>query len=247
MKATAELSVEPGACPAVPALRWHSAAPVVLRRTGPRRLHLVQAAGGPLGGDDLGLAVRLAAGTSVRVCSAAATVVQPGAGGAPARWTVTAEVGPGATLCWWPEPTVLCDGAVLRSSLRVRLAPGASAVLRELVVLGRHGQCGGRAHCELDIELGAATLLRHTTLLDGADPVLAGPAGTGGVRAVGTLVVAGADGELPAPVPGAGERPGVRWACSPLDGPGQVLIALGAAGEVAALLDEYAPPDQPGP
>ncbi len=230
----AELSVDSG--PAGQVLRWQSTPPVVLRPTGPQQVHLVQAVGGPLGGDDLGLAVHLGAGTCLQVRSAAATVVQRSSPEAAARWTVTADLAEGAVLDWRPEPTVVCDGAQLHSSVAVVLRPGARAVLREEVVLGRAGQRGGRFRGELVVECGGVPLLAHTMLLDGADPVLAGPAGTGGARVVGTLLVVGqGSGALP---PDAGEQPGLRWACSALDGPGWLLLALGDnPSAVQELLD----------
>ncbi|MGH3886181.1 MAG: urease accessory protein UreD, partial [Pseudonocardiaceae bacterium] len=234
VQARAELTVEPG--PDFPQLRWHSAPPVVLRQTGPNRVHLVQAAGGPLGGDELALAVHLGAGTYLQVRSAAATVVQPSNPAAAAQWTMAACLAEGAVLDWRPEPTVICDGAELRSSVAVALPRGARAMLREVVVLGRAGQRGGRFHGELTVDCDGAPLLAHTLLLDGADPVLTGPAGTGGAHAVGMLAVMGEgiDG-LPQD---ACEEPGLRWACSRLDGPGWLLLALGdRATAVTRLLD----------
>jgi hypothetical protein len=130
-------------------------------------------------------------------------------------------------------PTVVSDGAVLESTLRVELAAGATAQVREVVVLGRHGQRGGRCTSVLEVVVGGVPLLVHTTLLDGADAGLCGPAGTAGARAVGTLVCAGHGA---APAPSAGEAPGVRWAWSALDGPGAVLPAVGAPAAVTAVL-----------
>ncbi|MGH3937765.1 MAG: urease accessory protein UreD [Pseudonocardiaceae bacterium] len=237
MRARAELTVEPG--PTGPCMRWSSAPPVVLRPTGPHRVHLVQAAGGPLGGDDLGLAVRLGRGVAVQVCSAAATVVQPGSGAEPARWTVVTDVAEGSMLDWRPEPTIICDQTHLHSSITVTLRHGARALLREMMVLGRAGQRGGRFHGELTVESAGVPLLAHTMLLDGTDPVLAGPAGTGGARAIGALVVVG-EGLGGAPRD-AGEEPGLRWAYSVLDGPGWLLLALGdTPSAVARLLDQAA-------
>lgn len=245
MRARAELTVEPG--PAAPAVRWRSAPPVVLRPTGPHRVHLVQAAGGPLGGDDLGLAVHLGPGTALQVRSAAATVVQPGDPEAAARWTVTADLADGAALDWRPEPTVVCDGAELRSSMRVALRHGARAVVREVVVLGRAGQRGGRFHGELTIELDDVPMLAHTMLLDGTDPALTGPAGTDGARAIGTLAVVG-EGICWAAEEGGGEELGLRWACLALEGPGRLLLVLGdSPAAVVQLLDQaevrVVPPD----
>jgi urease accessory protein len=171
------------------------------------------------------------------VCSAAATVVQPGNAAAAARWTVAADLAEAAVLDWHPEPTVICDGAELRSTVTVTLRPGARALLREEVVLGRAGQRGGRFHGELTVELKGAPLLAHTLLLDGADPALTGPAGTGGARAVGVLVVVGEG--VGGPPEHAGEEPGLRWACSALDGPGWLLLAVGdSPAAVARLLDQ---------
>ena len=236
MRARAELTAEPG--PGCPRLRWRSDPPVVLRPTGPNRVHLVQAGGGPLGGDDLALAVHLGSGTYLQVCSAAATVVQPG-NAAAARWTVAADLAEAAVLDWHPEPTVICDGAELRSTVTVTLRPGARALLREEVVLGRAGQRGGRFHGELAVELDGAPLLAHTLLLDGAHPALTGPAGTGGARAIGALAMMGEG--VGGPLENAGEEPGLRWACSALDGPGWLLLALGdSPAAVARLLDQAA-------
>jgi urease accessory protein len=220
-------------------VRWRSVFPVVLRQTGPNRVHVVQAAGGPLGGDELGLEVHLGVGTCLQVHSAGATVVQPSSPAAAARWTVVADVAAGAVLDWRPEPTVICDGAELRSSMTVVVQGGARAMLREVVVLGRTGQRGGRFHGELTVECDSVPLLAHTLLLDGTDPVLTGPAGAGGAQVVGMLAVVGEG--IDGPPQDAGEQPGLRWACSALDGPGRLLLALGdSPAVVSALLDKAA-------
>ena len=189
-----------------PRVRWTHEWPVVLRPTGSgpggERVHLVHAAGGPLGGDDLALSVDVA----------------------PALCTARRA----------PGPTVVSDRAALESAVRVTLAPGAAATVRETVVLGRHGQRGGRYAGALHVAVGEVPLLAHTTVLDGADAALRGPAGTAGARAVGTLVRTGA---LPLPAEAAGESDGVRWAWTVLDGPGAVLLAVGAPVAVTAVLD----------
>jgi urease accessory protein len=236
IRAATRLTVE-AAAGARQRVRWAHEWPVVLRQTGSERVHLVHAAGGPLGGDDLELAVDVGADARLAVHSAGATLVQPGAGtaaGSAARWSVTVRVGAGGALTWAPEPTVVSDGAALDAMLRVELAAGAVACVREVVVLGRHGQRGGRYAGGLEVVVDGDPLLVHTTVLDGADAALCGPAGTAGARAIGTLVRAGS-----ADVPGAraGEAAGARWAWTPLDGPGAVLLAVGTPSGVAAVLD----------
>jgi len=48
-----------------PRIRWTQAWPIVLRPTGNARVHLVQGAGGPLGGDVLALDVRVGTGAAL--------------------------------------------------------------------------------------------------------------------------------------------------------------------------------------
>jgi urease accessory protein len=219
------------------ALRWAHDWPVVLRPTGTgdEHVHLVHAAGGPLGGDDLALSVEVGPQARLTVRSAGATLVQPGAAtDAPARWTVELQVAAGGRVHWAPEPTVVSDRAALESVLRVSLAAGAAATVREIVVLGRHGQRGGRYGGALHVAVDGVPLLAHTTLLDGADAALCGPAGTAGARAVGSLVCAG---DVPVPPATVGEGDGVRWAWSELDGPGALLLAVGSPAAVTAVLD----------
>lgn len=247
IRATTRLRAERSA--AAQRVRWAHAWPVVVRRTGPARVHLVHAAGGPLGGDELALDLDLGRDTVLAVHSAGATLVQPGAGedaGVPARWTVTARVGAGGRLDWAPQPTVVSDGAALESSLRVELGPDAAATVREVVVLGRHDQRGGRHTGAVEVVVDGAPLLVHTTVVDGADPALCGPAGTAGARAFGTLVCAGPGAW---PTAGAGETAAVRWAWSALDGPGAVLLAVGTPSAVVGVLEAATipPPAAPEP
>jgi urease accessory protein len=218
-----------------PRIRWSQAWPIVLRPTGDARVHLVHGAGGPIGGDRLALDVRVGAGAALAVRSAGATIAQPGRGPGPARWDFGVVVGGGASLDWAPEPTVVTARADYRTSLRVDLAAGARALVREVVVLGRHRSAGGRYRGRLDVIVDGVPLLAHTTVLDGADPALCGPGGTGGGRAVGTLVVIDPADRATA-APSTGERPDLRWAWTDLAGPGRALLALGEPGDVIALL-----------
>lgn len=229
-------------------LRWRTEPPVALRRTGAARLHLVHAGGGPLGGDDLQLRLGLAPRTRLAVHSAAATVVQPGTDHAPTAWSLLADVGDHAGLVYHPEPTIVCDHAILHSRTHVNLAIGAWVVLREEVVLGRHGERGGHYRGDLRVDIQCEPLVAHTTVLDGTDRDLRGPGGSGGARVLGSLLVAGtmADttelAQLPqtpdlAPADGTD---GTRWAVTPLEGPGILVLALGSsAPRVAAVLDRF--------
>ena len=97
------------------------------------------------GGDELAVSVDVgvgAAGGAQRRRDAGATRSRRGGGVAGALDGV--GPGGGGHPCWAPEPTVLSDGAVLESTMRVELAADATAQVGEIVVLSRHGQRGGR-------------------------------------------------------------------------------------------------------
>jgi urease accessory protein len=196
---------------------------------------MVQGAGGPLGGDRLRLDGSVGAGRTLDVRSGGATVVLPGR----AEWAVRLDLAEDAVLRWAPEPTVITGGADYHSSLRADLAPGARLLVRERIVLGRIGETGGRCRADLSVTVAGTPLLVNQTLLDGGDADLSGPAGSGGHRVHGLLLVVG-DGDQPAEQ--AGLRDGVRWAVLPLDGPGWIVLAVGATviGVDAVLTEQEA-------
>lgn len=222
-------------------LTWASSPPLVLRRTGRDRVHLVAVGGGPLGGDRLRLDVDVGPGERLVLATAAATVVQPGRDGGTACFDVDARLGPGAVLDWCPAPTVVTDGADWWARVTLDLADGAFAAVGDQVVLGRAGQQGGRVRTDLAVTVGGRALLTTSTRLDGAHPGLSGPGGSGGARSVGSLLVCGTPAESHGEQ-GGGEESGeeggeLRWARARLAGPGTLTTALGGVGAVARLLE----------
>ena len=203
-----------------------SQAPLILRRSADA-VYLASGAAGPLGGDTLELSIEVRAGARLRLRTVAAAVALPGRYGQESVLSVTATVGPGARLEYLPEPMVAADGARHQTEVSVRLAADATLVLRDEVLLGRHGERGGACRTRLAVDrdgaLGWRPLLRHELDLDGADPAGRGPAVLAGHRAAGTLltvepgltdVVDGADAADP-------------WvAVMPLAGPGVLITAL---------------------
>lgn len=212
---------------------------MLIRPTGPGRVHLVQSAGGPVGGDQLSLDVSVAPGCALRVCSAAATIAHPGPHADAISWAVSARIGADSELRWHPLPTVVAAGARYHSSFRAEVAPDGVLVAREEIALGRHGEPGGEYRGTLAVTVGGHPLVVHTTVLDGADRDLSGPAGSGGHRIVGSMLVATAT-PAPAELP-TGELiadADVQWSVLPLDGPGYLVLALGdSAHAVRAVLD----------
>jgi urease accessory protein len=194
-----------------------SQVPLVLRRTA-EAVYLVGAAGGPVGGDRLELRVEVRAGAVLRLRTVAATVVLPGPGGAESVLTVAASVEAGGTLEYLPEPTVVADGARHLTDISVDLAAGASLVLRDELVLGRHNERGGACRTRLRVDYGDTPLLRHEVAVDGTDEISLGPAILAGRRAYGTVLLAGTE------IPAGRAVPGV--AVMPLAGPGVLISAL---------------------
>ncbi|WP_239101681.1 urease accessory protein UreD [Microbispora amethystogenes] len=202
--------------------------PLTLRQTGPHRVHLVSTGAGPLRGDHLDLGVDVAPGTSLEVCSVAATLVLPGLAEAPSIMLVRARVGAGATLRFSPEPTVLAAGCSHHLVVRLSLAEDATVLWREEIVFGRHGERPGRCQARFDATVAGRPLLRQN-LVVGEETVDGSPAVYGDARCVGSTLVAG-PAWRPSPEDKRERRAvvGEGWAALPLAGPGVLVSALGA-------------------
>jgi urease accessory protein len=217
----------------LPGLR--SQVPLVLRPTR-EAVYLVSAGGGPVGGDVLDLRIEVRAGAALRLRTVAASTALPGADGAESVLTVHASVAHGGVLEYLPEPMVVADGARHTTDIRVDLAAGATLVLRDEIILGRHGERGGACRTRLHADYDGRPLLRHDVAVDGTDGVSLGPAVLAGHRAYGTVLRAGEPG--PSVVPRA--RPGA--AVMPLAGPGVLVSALAADNlALRQLLDAVTP------
>lgn len=95
-----------------------------------------------LAGDDVALDVTVGDGVHLHLVETAGTVAYDMRGGA-ARWEVRATVGDGAGLVHEALPWVSAQGSAVQRSLDLGLAGSASALLRETLVLGRHGEHPG--------------------------------------------------------------------------------------------------------
>lgn len=140
-----------------------------------------------LDGDDIAVEVTVAEGVSVEVVEPAGTVAYDMRGGR-ARWAVTVAVADGADLLWCGQPLVISSGAEVTRTLDVELGAGASALLRETLVLGRSGERGGRACQRTRITALGRPVLVEDLDVDGASPRVGV---LGRHRVVDTLVVLG--------------------------------------------------------
>jgi urease accessory protein len=205
----------------LPVLR--SDGPLVLRRTA-KAVYLVGGAAGPIGGDVLALRIEVRAGATLRLRTSAAAVALPARDGRESVLTVTASVAAGGRLEFLPEPTVAAAGARHRVELRFCLATGAGLVLRDELILGRHGERGGACRTRLRVDLAGAPLLRHELAVCGDDGTSLGPAVLSGHQAAGCLLLAGPGADaIPADL-AAGSCPDT--AVMPLAGPAVLVTAL---------------------
>jgi urease accessory protein len=233
LRAVAELVAEAGPSGSLRLPVQRSQVPLVLRRT-PEAVYLVSGAAGPLGGDTLELRIEVRAGATLRLRTVAAAVALPGRHGEASRLTVTATVGPGARLEYLPEPTVAADGARHRTEVMVRLAADATLLLRDEVLLGRHGERGGACRTRLAVDRDSARgwrpLLRHELDVSGTDAASLGPAVLAGHRAAGTLLSVEPDATGEADEAGwVGGASGAGWVGG-ASGAGWVGGASGAGG-----------------
>ncbi|MGW4748063.1 urease accessory protein UreD [Streptomyces sp. NPDC004290] len=215
--------------------------PLALRRTraaGPyTRVTVVGAMSAPLGGDRLAIETEVRDGARLQVDSAAATLALPGRTTDPAAYDVRVRVGEGAVLRWLPEQLVSAAGSHLRMRTTVDLAATARLVLREELVLGRHGEPSGTITSRLTVRRAGRPLL---------DQELAfGPGAPDGWDGGAVLGGHGANGQLLVVDPAFAEKPvetrlyGENAVVAPLAGPAALVTAVAPdALALRRVLDE---------
>ncbi|GAA1546442.1 urease accessory protein UreD [Kribbella lupini] len=124
------------------------------------RVALVAAGALLLAGDEVRIEVVAHGKLRLEIVETAGTVAYAMRGGS-ARWNVDVTLTDGAELSWHGEPFVVAEGADVERSTSVTLGEGCRATLRESLVLGRHGEAGGR----LRTRMRAATAERCGELL----------------------------------------------------------------------------------
>ncbi|GAB2592731.1 urease accessory protein UreD [Kribbella endophytica] len=107
------------------------------------RVALVAAGALLLAGDEVRIEVVAQGKLRLEIVETAGTVAYAMRGGS-ARWDVDVMLTDGAELSWHGEPFVVAEGADVERSTSIALGDGCRATLRESLVLGRHGEAGGR-------------------------------------------------------------------------------------------------------
>ncbi|GAA1972114.1 urease accessory protein UreD [Microbacterium pumilum] len=122
------------------------------------RAHVAVAAAGMvlLGGDHVHVGIDVGRGCTLEIEDVGGTVAYPGAR---SSWVLDVRIGAGGSLLWHGLPFVVTDGADVERRSAITLDSGARAVIRETLVLGRHGERGGR-------------LVSALAVVDGGGPIL---------------------------------------------------------------------------
>jgi len=217
-------------------VRRRDASPVAWRPT-PGAVYLVGSAATPVGDDSVEIAVTAEPGACLVVRSAAATVAWRSRG---TNQRIRAQVAEDASLDWWLEPMIATAGCHHRQHVTVDLHGTARLRWTEEVVLGRHGEEPGALDLRLDVDLDGLPVLRHQMSVHPGE-AWNGPAVLGAYRHVGIVVEVNSEARPSAARPSAASglaarrsaaRPsapsGPGWARMPLDGPGTLILALGA-------------------
>ncbi len=189
------------------------------RCTEPDTVHLISTAATPLGGDTITVRLVVEAGARLRVQTAAATLVLPGAH--TPRSTAHWDIEVAGQLDLDPQPTVVAGGSVHHTVTRLQLAESADVRIRERTQIGRTGEREGFWSSALHADVGSSPLLRHRVEL-----------GCGAVS----------DDALAAPRACINE---LRYPASSFDTNGTVL-ALAAGGSLATWQGDRLPAEVPG-
>jgi urease accessory protein len=168
-------------------------APMIVRdgglTDGVLTLLLVNAAAGPLSGDDLSFTVHVGPRASVRVNSVGASMAQPGAHRGPSHLRTSVSVDDDATLEWDLQPTVSVVGSDHRSVTVIDAAVTATVHFVESIWLGRHDEPSGQLSVRQRLVVGGTAILDHETQF--GPGVLASPGAHGPMRGFrSTIVVA---------------------------------------------------------
>lgn len=191
----------------------------------PARVSLVAGAAGPLGGDELRLDINVGPGAALVLRAVAATLVLPGPHDRPSRTEIAARVARDGLLVLLPGTTIAARNCRHESITRVMLEPGARLLLREELVLGRHGEPPGVIRQRLRVCLGDQPMHDQAIAIGPGAAGWESAAVTGGRRALGSALI----------VDPAWDQARVARATTVID-PGAALLPLaGPAALVTAL------------
>lgn len=178
----------------------HAEAPLLLKTTRQKepepwaatdvaRVSLTAGAAGPIGGDDYRLDVEVGAGSTLVLSDISPTLLLPGPDGAASSYTVTVDVGEDATLIWLAEPLIAARDCNHSHDISVALHPSARLMMREELLLGRHGEACGTVRQRIAVRRGGSPLHRQDLAVGSGATGYDSAAVLGCARAVGSVLI----------------------------------------------------------
>jgi len=152
---------------------------------------ILHTAGGIVGGDKLSLKFHLQPQAHALITTAAASKIYR-SNGLEARQNILLRVDTNACLEWFPQETIVFNGAIYRQDLRVELAPGATWTSWEITRFGRSArgekflQGNWRSHTEVWQRQHPLWIDRQW--LHGDEQIINSPHGLAGNSIVGSFV-----------------------------------------------------------
>jgi len=156
---------------------------------------MLHTAGGVVGGDRLSLNFQLEPDAHSLITTATASKIYR-SNGLEARQNIQMQVAAGACLEWFPQETIVFNGAIYRQDLQVELAPGASWLGWEITRFGRSArgerflQGEWRSHTEIWQQ--GRPLWIDRQWLQGGEKMLNSPHGLAGQPVIASLSWVGA-------------------------------------------------------
>ena len=145
-------------------------APRLISRTD-RSARVALAAAGMLllGGDRVHVDVTVGSGCRLELEDVGGTVAYP-TRGTPSTWTLDIRVGSGGLLLWSGLPFVVAEGSDVERRTSIDLDVRARALVRETIVLGRHGEVGGHLASAFEVADAGGPILHERLEVDGTVP-----------------------------------------------------------------------------
>ena len=154
------------------------------RDAGSARVALTAAQMLLLDGDAVRIEIDVGPGCTLDMEDIGGTVAYPGT----SSWHVRARIGVGGRLVWHGLPFIVTAGARALRSTELVLAPGAAVLLRETLVLGRHGETGGAIGSSVIATGERGPMLVEQLEADGSVP---GPGVLGTHRIIDSVIAIG--------------------------------------------------------
>ncbi len=137
-----------------------------------------------LDGDTVRIEIEVGAGCTLELEDVGGTVAYPGS----SSWQVHARVAAGASLIWHGLPFVVTSEARAARHTELELDTGAAVLVRETLVLGRHGEIGGAIDSGISAYgIDGPMLIERLQ----ADAASSSPGVTGDFRVVDSIVALG--------------------------------------------------------